>query len=55
MARPDPLPAGPVELVAGLLYGAGLRLMEGCRLSVKVIDFQRQQKAISLSRQAAER
>lgn len=31
--------AGTPRLMAGLLYGAGLRLMECCRLRVKDIDF----------------
>jgi len=35
--------AGPTRLMATLLYGAGLRLMECCRLRVKDLDFQRQQ------------
>ena len=29
---------GPAALIAGLLYGAGMRLMEGCRLRVKDVD-----------------
>jgi integron integrase len=32
---------GPVALMAQLLYGAGLRLMECCRLRVKDLDFDR--------------
>ena len=31
---------GPAGLIAGLLYGAGLRLMEGCRLRIKDVDLQ---------------
>ena len=34
---------GPVRLVAALLYGAGLRLSEACRLRVRDIDFGRGQ------------
>ena len=34
---------GPPRLAATLLYGAGLRLMECCRLRVKDIDFARDQ------------
>ncbi|MGK9067191.1 integron integrase [Stutzerimonas chloritidismutans] len=34
---------GDVGLVAGLLYGAGMRLMEGVRLRVKDIDFSRRE------------
>jgi integron integrase len=30
-------------LMAGLMYGAGLRLMEACRIRVKDIDFERHQ------------
>jgi integron integrase len=37
------IPIGPTRLIAGLLYGAGLRLLEGCRLRVKDIDFERRQ------------
>lgn len=33
---------GPLWLVAAMLYGAGLRLMEGLRLRVKDIEFARQ-------------
>lgn len=32
-----------VALMAGLMYGAGLRLMEACRLRVKDVDFERYQ------------
>ncbi|PTU74733.1 integron integrase [Pseudomonas mangrovi] len=34
---------GEVALVAGLLYGAGLRLMEAVRLRVKDVDFARRE------------
>jgi integrase len=33
-------------LVAGVLYGGGLRLMEALRLRVHVLDFQRLQSAV---------
>ncbi len=33
--------SGPVALMAQLLYGSGLRLMECCRLRVKDVDFDR--------------
>jgi len=32
---------GPIGLVASLLYGTGMRLMEGLRLRVKDVDFDR--------------
>ena len=32
---------GPEALIAALLYGAGLRLLEGCRLRVKDVDLAR--------------
>lgn len=35
------IPSGPFSLMAGLMYGAGLRLMEACRLRVKDVDFER--------------
>ncbi len=35
--------AGPTRLIAALLYGAGLRLLEACRLRVKDLDFERHQ------------
>jgi integron integrase len=34
---------GVYRLMAGLMYGSGLRLMECCRLRVKDVDFARQQ------------
>ena len=36
------IPLGPSWLMAGLMYGAGLRAMESCRLRVKDLDFDRQ-------------
>ena len=33
---------GEVALLAKLLYGTGMRLMEGLRLRVKDVDFDRQ-------------
>ena len=37
------IPEGPYRLMAGLMYGAGMRLMEVCRLRVKDVDFDRRQ------------
>jgi integron integrase len=37
------VPQGPMRLMAGLMYGAGLRLMETCRIRIKDLDFDRQQ------------
>jgi len=37
------IPTGPKRLLICLLYGSGLRLMEGCRLRVKDLDFDRKQ------------
>ncbi len=37
------IPPGTIRTMAGLMYGAGLRLMEACRLRVKDIDFARSQ------------
>jgi len=36
------IPEGPYRVMAGLMYGAGLRLMEACRIRVKDVDFDRQ-------------
>lgn len=36
----------PYGLLARLMYGAGLRLMEACRIRVKDVDFQRNQITI---------
>lgn len=35
------MPSGPLALVAALLYGTGMRLLEGLRLSVKDVKFSR--------------
>lgn len=35
--------AGPARLVAGLLYGSGLRLLEGLSLRVKDVDLERRE------------
>lgn len=40
------IPQGPYRLMAGLMYGAGLRLLESCRLRTKDIDFARKQISI---------
>jgi len=37
------IPIGRMRTIAGLMYGAGLRKMEVCRLRVKDIDFDRMQ------------
>lgn len=37
------MPPGSMRLMAGLMYGAGLRVMECCRLRVKDVDFDRRQ------------
>ena len=37
---------GTNRLLAELLYGAGLRLLEACRLRVKDVDFERRQIAV---------
>ena len=37
------LPPGPLSLIGGLAYGAGMRLMECCRLRVRDVDFERRQ------------
>ena len=35
------LPPGTMQMLGGLMYGAGMRLMECCRLRVKDVDLQR--------------
>nr|WP_236262008.1 tyrosine-type recombinase/integrase [Pirellula staleyi] len=37
------IPLQPFRLMARLIYGAGLRLMEACRLRVQDVDFDRLQ------------
>jgi integrase len=37
---------GEVKLIARLLYGSGLRLLEGLRLRVKDVDFSRRELII---------
>ncbi|WP_163560359.1 integron integrase [Halomonas sp. NO4] len=38
--------SGPVHLMATLMYGSGLRVLETCRLRVRDIDFDRQVQTI---------
>lgn len=45
----------PYSVVAGLLYGGGLRLMEGLRLRVKDVDFQRGQLVVHDGKGAKDR
>ncbi len=40
------IPQGPTQLIANLLYGTGMRLMEACRLRLKDVDFDRRQIVI---------
>ena len=37
------IPYGMNRVIAGLQYGAGMRLLESCRLRVKDVDFERRQ------------
>lgn len=46
---------GPVQLIAKLLYGSGLRLMEAVRLRVQDIDSQRKQLTVRASKGDKER
>lgn len=39
----DQIQRGPKHTIASLLYGAGLRLLEACRLRYKDVDFERSQ------------
>ena len=47
--------SGPPRLMAGLLYGAGLRLMECVRLRVKDVDFAYQQITVRDGKGAQDR
>ena len=40
------VPFGPNRLIAGLQYGAGMRLLESCRLRIKDVDFDRRQDTL---------
>ena len=40
------IPIGTNRLIAGLMYGSGLRVMEACRVRVKDLDFERKQITI---------
>lgn len=42
----DAIAEGPGRLMAGLMYGAGLRLLEVCRLRIKDVDFERRQLTV---------
>jgi integron integrase len=46
---------GTVHLVASLLYGSGLRLMEALRLRVKDLDFERQEVTVRQGKGAKDR
>jgi len=37
------IPQGVLRVLAGLMYGSGLRLMEACRIRIKDVDFDRRQ------------
>ncbi len=49
------IPVGPMRLMAGLQYGAGLRLMESCRLRIKDVDFERKQVIVREGKGAKDR
>ena len=49
------IPIGPTRLITGLLYGAGLRLLEACRIRIKDVDFDRQQITIRDGKGAKDR
>ena len=40
------IPNGPNKMIASLMYGAGLRLLEACRLRYKDLDFSRNQLTV---------
>jgi len=40
------LPSGANRLIAGLMYGGGLRVSEACKLRVKDVDLDRKQLLI---------
>ncbi len=40
------IPEGSYRVMAGMMYGAGMRLMEVCRLRVKDVDFDRKQMTV---------
>ncbi len=42
----DAIPSGPVQLMASLLYGSGLRVAECCALRVKDIDIDRREVTV---------
>jgi integron integrase len=46
---------GPTRLLALLLYGAGLRLLEGAQLRVKDVDFERNQITVRAGKGAKDR
>jgi integrase len=48
-------PGGTAWLVASLLYGTGMRLMEGLRLRVKDIDFERRELVVRDGKGAKDR
>jgi integron integrase len=45
----------PKRLMVSLMYGAGLRLMEACRLRVKDVDFERRQLLVREGKGAKDR
>ncbi len=49
------IPGKPKKLMCSIMYGAGLRLMEVCRLRVKDIDFDRRQITVREGKGAKDR
>jgi integron integrase len=47
--------SGPTALMAGLLYGSGLRLLECCRLRVQDLDFGRHEVLVRAGKGARDR